>query len=525
MKINSRKVVSEQWKEVELEDCFESRWKKLALYKDDVPSKRVKYEDPDGNYYKNFRDAMKKFSKLKIKAEKAERKQKEKENKCKKGKRKQWTEASQGQEAVLVSPSKRKRKNSTKDQLDDDVNHDQEYEVDFLCGDCKAQFDNANLLADHISQFHKVKAKLKVKNTPHSNVKNLPRNPEINFNTSASNVASQDKLKKHKKKEDEKEKAREGKGPAPAPSSRSQGPPGPPIGDGGVQGSISAEVFYCEECGVEYQERSQLSNHMMSSHPELHLSPQPVEPIKSKVTKNIAPAMKIPELDYDSYEEDEDDEEFDDPDIVELEIPSGNLADNITRGQKPVKPMLEEEDSSEEENYSDFSDYEDEEKEPEEITLDDDDEEEDDDIIIEDIKLLNEEKERNSILEVEDILSESHRVLKIIEDPSLLEQLERMSWWAQPIKWKPNNTWEVWNAKVQQVCAHYKVKDVKISPGETFSSYDDFDRIISPRLLERNPAKSFKILYTWKKAKWFSLLDPVIPDNMKIVEETLEDDD
>ena len=116
-------------------------------------------------------------------------------------------------------------------------------------------------------------------------------------------------------------------------------------------------------------------------------------------------------------------------------------------------------------------------------------------------------------------------VAKIIEDPKLLQQLCASAWWAQPGKWKPSNTWEVWNAKVAQVCTHYKVKDIGISKDTTFASFDEFDRIISPELIEKNPFKSFKILYTWKKAKWFSLLDPVIPENMKIVEETLEDDE
>ena len=53
----------------------------------------------------------------------------------------------------------------------------------------------------------------------------------------------------------------------------------------------------------------------------------------------------------------------------------------------------------------------------------------------------------------------------------------------------------------------------------------EFDRRISKQLLERNPGRSDRILYSWKKAKWFSLLDPIIPDHMKFVEETLEDDD
>ena len=32
-------------------------------------------------------------------------------------------------------------------------------------------------------------------------------------------------------------------------------------------------------------------------------------------------------------------------------------------------------------------------------------------------------------------------------------------------------------------------------------------------------------LYKWKKAKWLQSLDPVIPEHMKIVEESLDDDD
>ena len=136
-----------------------------------------------------------------------------------------------------------------------------------------------------------------------------------------------------------------------------------------------------------------------------------------------------------------------------------------------------------------------------------------------------EEEERRLISDYEKLLSSSDLVLECIEDPDVLQDVSSTAWWAQPSKWKPTNTWEVWNAQVGQLCAHYRLRDLHISPQDTFNSYQEFDRRISKQLLERNPGRSARILYSWKKAKWFSLLDPIIPDHMKFVEETLEDDD
>ena len=303
-------------------------------------------------------------------------------------------------------------------------------------------------------------------------------------------------------------------------------------------GLDSEELCFCTECGVEYLQRSLLRNHMMSSHGITMSSPsnKPVKNRETSMVQDYPAAKNVPMMDFEDYDEneedfyDEEDEEegFHDPDIMEVDIPSDNFAGfgeyeisrNIKREQMSVIPTLG--DTSEEDDYSDEfsnSDYE-EEEEPEEITLDGDDE--DDDIIIEED--TKQTKEENNCRMYEKLLSETDKILEITEKPGMLERLEKEAWWSQPIKWKPSNSWEVWHARVQQVCAHYKLRDLEIRQ-ETFMSYDEFDRFISPKLMEVNPGQSFKILYTWKKAKWFSLLDPIIPDHMKIVEETLEDDD
>ena len=47
----------------------------------------------------------------------------------------------------------------------------------------------------------------------------------------------------------------------------------------------------------------------------------------------------------------------------------------------------------------------------------------------------------------------------------------------------------------------------------------------SPLMKAINEKMNEVTLYKWKKAKWLQSLDPVIPEHMKIVEESLDDDD
>ena len=546
MKVNTNPSKTKEWRQVEVEEDFKIGWKKFVLFKGDIPSKKIEYEDPKGNRFKDYKSALKKLKRSESKALKADNKLKGNEGNSRKRKavvRQPDTrpEEDAGEQERTSPP---KRRSSMSRGGSGNVLNDE----DFLCGDCKTQFGNAIQLAEHKSKFHKVlakpqsqgknqfqcgicgfearsksklkkhekkdhglkgkpqaqaprsqgppgpalvskihKEKFKIKELtkPQAEVKNLPQFLcEIcNFD-----AGSRSKLKKHKKMEHD-QKAR-----AQPPAPRSRGPPGPEI-------ECEVEDCFCEECGLEFGQRSLLETHMRNQH-KISNSPPPNPPMERRQTRYFTPIKKSSQIDFDDYYG-EDEEE-----------------------------LGEEEFSSDEEELTtdpDIDFFDDDEEEPEEITLDGDDEEEDydheDDIIIEEVKPSKEEEERRLISDYEKLLSSSDLVLKCIEDPDVLQDVSSKAWWAQPSKWKPTNTWEVWNAKVGQLCAHYRLRDLDISPQDTFNSYQEFDRRISQQLLERNPGRSARILYSWKKAKWFSLLDPIIPDHMKFVEETLEDDD
>ena len=507
MKISAKKT--EEWREVK-EEGLEYGLKKYVLFKGDIPSKRVEYRDPAGKSYKNSSQALKQLNKTKSKG---------KETKKEKKSKKQKSDTNHCPETAgdEMSPSKRRNKAQEPPYASGNL----------VCRDCMIELPDANALANHNELCHKAKSKIKTMKKPLAKVKNL----EFPCDDCEFIGESKTKLKKHKKKGHNPKKGRGQKTTSPATSApRARTPPGPVFE--AEKEEEEQEDLYCEECGLEdFKLRSQLEAHMRLIH-QMSLPP-------SLKIKKGDPKINIKEDFYEDYEEKYyeeeeleeeeeevcDDEEFYDgldfesidPDVVEVEDVSSSQG-NENNFQNQILSY----DSSDEDS-DDSSLFMDEEDEPEEITLDGDDEEEDDDVIIEDSK---EEEDRRIISKFESLMAEDAEVVaKIIEDPGRLEKICTSAWWAQPAKWKPSNTWEVWNAKVPQVSAHYKVKGIEISKDETFTSYDEFDRRISPELREKNPSKSYKILYTWKKAKWFSLLDPVIPENMKIVEETLEDDE
>ena len=60
---------------------------------------------------------------------------------------------------------------------------------------------------------------------------------------------------------------------------------------------------------------------------------------------------------------------------------------------------------------------------------------------------------------------------------------------------------------------------------QVFSSYEEFDEYVTPIITSCNPHRNQVELFKLKKAKWFQTLDPVIPEHMKFVEESIDDDD
>ena len=525
------------------EEGLEGGLRKYRLFKGDIPSKKVEYRDPSGKSYKNLSEVPKQFKKPKSKEKETT---KEKKSKKRKSNINPSTETA-GDLEEEISPSKRRNKEGV-------LSHKAKIEIktikkplakvkniEFQCDDCDFIAENKTQLKKHKKKEHKQKKGKKI-TSPATSVPRSqgPPGPVIEKEEEEGDLFCEEcgldikfrsQLEAHMRAVHQMTgERREEKVPTPVSTPKPRdlqprgiqqvyGGPERPIAELELENEMEEmEVpgLYCEECGVEYKHRYQLAAHMRSIH-QMSLPPSPNFPIKK--------GNPIMDYEEDSYEEEEgeyddeeeefygDDEEFD-PDVVEVE----DVSSSPWKENNPIKQIIRY-DSSDEDS-DDFLD-----EEPEEITLDGDDEDEDDDIIIEDFKGNEEEEERKKVVQFESYIENADNVAKLMEDPRRLQQFCATAWWTQPAKWKPSNTWEVWNAKVPQVCAHYKIKDIKISQDVTFSSYDEFDKSISAQLTERNPLKSFKILYTWKKAKWFSLLDPVIPENMKIVEETLEDDE
>ena len=165
--------------------------------------------------------------------------------------------------------------------------------------------------------------------------------------------------------------------------------------------------------------------------------------------------------------------------------------------------------------------------EPEEITLD----ESDDEInVIEDVHLAQAAKERMknefaTLVENEDQLAHDDFVEYILgEDEVAVDQYQRETWYCQPASWKPKGT-ESWNATCSQIANFYKLRDFSIAGLTAVSTWDEFHEMVVPRADEVNPGRSVVHLYKLMKAKWFESLEPVIPAHMKVVVETLDDED
>ena len=69
------------------------------------------------------------------------------------------------------------------------------------------------------------------------------------------------------------------------------------------------------------------------------------------------------------------------------------------------------------------------------------------------------------------------------------------------------------------------MRDFTYDKTQLFRSYEEFDDYVKPIVEACNPHKNEVELFKLKKAKWFQTLDPEIPDHMKFVEESIDDDD
>jgi len=188
-----------------------------------------------------------------------------------------------------------------------------------------------------------------------------------------------------------------------------------------------------------------------------------------------------------------------------------------------------------EEDYSDFSDEELETGVHEEITLDDEPEEItlDEDEEIEDIVVISNRKdtlEQDNMLKIEKyetMVANTEFVKSLTENPEKLFTFKQSAWYAQPPSWKPTKLGEVWNATVPQVCFYYKLHDYPLKPEWSFPdwSWEKFDDFMTPLVERVNPGKPASSLCKLKKAKWFLLLDPVIPEELRVTVETLEEEE
>ena len=207
-----------------------------------------------------------------------------------------------------------------------------------------------------------------------------------------------------------------------------------------------------------------------------------------------------------------------------------NRYSQITITNNAVMP--DDDGSPDDEDYSDLSD-EDNTGVPEEITLDDEpdeitlDEEEEG---IEDItevsrKGIYEKEQIDRIERYEAMIAKTDFVKDLIETPENVSIFRLNAWYAQPSNWKPTKLGEVWNATVPQICFHLKLHDYPLQSNWSFRSWEAFDEFFTHLLENLNPGKLPSDLYKLKKAKWFQYLDPVIPQEMRITVETLEEEE
>jgi len=137
----------------------------------------------------------------------------------------------------------------------------------------------------------------------------------------------------------------------------------------------------------------------------------------------------------------------------------------------------------------------------------------------------------------ENMLANDDFVRNITENQDKLDTFTLSAWYAQPLNWKPSKLGERWNATVAQLCQFYQLKDYPFKPEWTFTEYDKetyepkpwpwskFNDFVTPLLEFKNPDTSPSKLFKLKKAKWFDVLNPHIPEELRVPLETLEGDE
>lgn len=430
------------------------------------------------------------------------------------------------------------------------------------CDICKVEFNDLSKKEKHIAVFHNSQKTKDEKKAFASKVKETIEKPK-EFHPCSNcqeRFESKTQLKKHiqnvhpkpkhpaKSKQVPKASFVPKKAPRPPP-----GPPGPPM-------SVEeGKEIFCEECGVEFDKRQQLVQHMRSEHDvditqgvtatvntvssQATASDEEGDDLELELEEYIPVNVRGPgQMLMDGFEIAEEVVNSDNEEISRLSSGFAKLAHRSDQQFKflPQKNELKfyegEENISDEEMESqeDSDDFSSDDevmiqspkRATEEITLDEDSDEE---IVVEKVRNENYEKELNYIDRYEKFLA-WEKAWDILtsddnEDVDKVRKIQDTAWFAKPRNWKPTSQWETWNATVKQICAHYKLKDFRLNDNQRFSSFHTFSDYVTEPMKDLNKKINEVTLYKWKKAKWLQTLDPVIPDHMKILEETLDDDD
>ena len=431
---------------------------------------------------------------------------------------------------------------------------------DLFCDICKVAFNDKSKKDKHMAVLHKCQKTKVEKKVVISNDKPKEFHP---CSSCQERFESKTQLKKHTQKVHKKSKQSvkskpDSKGASVQSKALSRPPPGPPgpsvakVIQGPVEEEEEGKDFFCEECGVEFDRRQQLVQHMKSEHDE-------------DITSGVTTTKAAPSSEADSDEEDLEPEleeyvpinmrgqghifmdgfevaeeivNSDNEEISQLSSGFARLAPNPRFPPRKNEVEFYEEDVSDEEmesqeNSEDSDQFssddevmiESPKRAAEEITLDEDSDEE---IVVEKVRNEQYEKELYEISQYEKFLSLEERAFNILTNDNNEDKvkiIQEKAWFAKPRNWKPASPWETWNATVKQICAHYKLIDFRLNDNQMFSSYDAFSDYVTGPMKDINQKMDDVMLYKWKKAKWLQTLDPVIPDHMKILEETLDDDD
>jgi len=542
------------WEEVNIEAGFEKGWKKyIAKRGNEFIQKLTKYVNPQGQSFNNHGKALEAQQLNSLKKLKQGNANVDPETSMNKSIsnltccRIQFNHPQQLEHHMKTIH----KENLSKDNSKSKRNHP--------CNSCSSVFPNQKNLKQHIKESHKPKK-------------------TYNCNRCEFQCDNQSKLKVHVTACNKASKKIQV--PVSNKMTNVKGPPGPPgpsfssklpptrVPESQKRGNLTdesrmeeedAEEFFCEDCGLEYYSKAELQKHLKTAHDEE--SPPKKEKIMTKPSFYEAepeeeeteledewngggPGDIFMEKEVGIYEKEE---------IEEISSAMAHLASNtskfevLQRSQKNFKMINDsfsdedEEsvsgDNEDQEYYDDFSSDEgeneivlDEKKVPDEITLDEDDTDTDDDDIVDVTNNERYQYELRLIEKYEEFLGQSDNIFKFVVDVNnehekQLRSLLDQSWFSKPREWKPANPWESWNATVSQICTHFKLRDFTYDKSQVFSSYEEFDEYVTPIITSCNPHRNQVELFKLKKAKWFQTLDPVIPEHMKFVEESIDDDD